>query len=147
MRISDWSSDVCSSDLHPPILKRIQALEPGFRAEQLERLQAQWHAAPPNGLQEDARMGLAGAHDALPASSSQFNVTPAMVASQVAQPESDDYRRDDAILQSIPGDLRDLPRQRQQVMPLQLAMMLGHDPGVRGQQGIQDASRIGKDGG
>src|SRR3546814_4154087 len=73
---------------HPPILKRIQALEPGFRAEQLERLQAQWHAAPPNGLQEDARMGLAGAHDALPASSSQFNVTPAMVASQVAQPES-----------------------------------------------------------
>src|SRR3546814_14482427 len=52
---------------HPPILKRIQALEPGFRAEQLERLQAQWRAAPPNGLQEDARMGLAGAHDALPA--------------------------------------------------------------------------------
>src|SRR3546814_10318044 len=50
---------------HPPILKRIQALEPGFRAEQLERLQAQWRAAPPNGLQEDARMGLAGAHDAL----------------------------------------------------------------------------------
>src|SRR3546814_14150341 len=96
---------------HPPILKRIQALEPGFRAEQLERLQAQWHAAPPNGLQEDARMGLAGAHDALPASSSQFNVTPAMVASQVAQPESDDYRRADAIVHPLPGALPALARQ------------------------------------
>src|SRR3546814_132885 len=130
---------------HPPILKRIQALEPGFRAEQLERLQAQWHAAPPNGLQEDARMGLAGAHDALPASSSQFNVTPAMVASQVAQPESDDYRRADAIVHSIPGDLRELARQREQVMPLLLAMLLGNDQGVLGKQRIEIASRMGNE--
>src|SRR3546814_19257914 len=79
-------------------------------------------------------MGLAGAHDALPASSSQFNVTPAMVASQVAQPESDDYRRADAIVHSIPGDLRELARQREQVMPLLLAMLLGNDQGGLGKQ-------------
>src|SRR5690606_39617587 len=80
---------------HPPILKRIQALEPGFRAEQLERLQAQWRAAPPNGLQEDARMGLAGAHDALPDASSQVHVTPATVPSRGARPEPAACRRAD----------------------------------------------------
>ncbi|MDQ3160884.1 MAG: M48 family metallopeptidase, partial [Pseudomonadota bacterium] len=45
---------------HPPLLKRIQALEPGFRVEELERLQARWHASPPSGLQEDIHMGLDG---------------------------------------------------------------------------------------
>ena len=130
---------------HPPILKRIQALEPGFRAEQLERLQTQWRAAPPNGLQEDARMGLAGAHDALPEATSQINVTPAMVASQVAQPEADDYRRADAIVHAIPEDLRELARQRDQVMPLLLGMLLGshNDPAVLGKQRIEIASRLG----
>src|SRR3546814_14911319 len=90
-------------------------------------------------------MGLAGAHDALPASSSQFNVTPAMVASQVAQPESDDYRRADAIVHSIPGDLRELARQREQVMPLLLAMLLGNDQGVPGKQRTEIASRMGNE--
>src|SRR3546814_15188716 len=88
-------------------------------------------------------MGWAGAHDALPAASSQLNVTPAMVASQVAQPESDDYRRADAIVHSIPGDLRELARQREQVMPLLLAMLLGNDQGVLGKQRIEIASRMG----
>src|SRR3546814_19499939 len=113
MRISDWSSDVCSSDLqtaglagalkkiagiyegsklanrgeteeishmlfgddigfsglfatHPPILQRIQALEPGFRAEQLERLPAPGHAAPPTCLTEstyESRGGEARVHN------------------------------------------------------------------------------------
>src|SRR5690606_40537319 len=31
---------------HPPILERIQALEPGFRGEQLERLRSQWSLQP-----------------------------------------------------------------------------------------------------
>src|SRR3546814_11293175 len=91
-------------------------------------------------------MGLAGAHDALPAASSQLNVTPAMVASQVAQPESDDYRRADAIVHSIPGDLRELARQREQVMPLLLAMLLGKDQGVLGKQPNAIAPPLGHEG-
>ncbi len=35
---------------HPPLLERIQALEPGFSGEQLERLTCQWQVMPPNGL-------------------------------------------------------------------------------------------------
>src|SRR5690606_34367983 len=123
----------------------IQALEPGFNAAQLERLQAQWRAAPPNGLQEDARMGLAGAHDALPAAATRLNVTPAMVSAQVAQPESDDYRRADAIVHSIPDALRELARDREQVMPLLLAMLLGSDQAVLGKQRIEIASRMGNE--
>src|SRR3546814_15548089 len=88
-------------------------------------------------------MGLAGAHDALPAASSPLNVTPAMVASQVAQPESDDYRRADAIVHSIPGDLRELARQRGQVMPLLLAMLLGKDAGGPGKPRTESAPRQG----
>src|SRR5690606_12099945 len=130
---------------HPPILKRIQALEPGFNAAELERLQVQWRATPPNGLQEDARMGLAGAHEVLPAAATQLNVTPAMVAAQVAQPESDDYRRADAIVFSIPDALRELARDREQVMPLLLAMLLGSDQAVLGKQRIEIASRMGNE--
>src|SRR5690606_40589163 len=45
---------------HPPVLQRIQALEPSFRAESLERLKSQWLAMPPSGLDEDVQMGLVG---------------------------------------------------------------------------------------
>src|SRR5690606_1936109 len=38
---------------HPPLVKRIQALEPGFKPEQLEQLRSQWRVTPPVGLQED----------------------------------------------------------------------------------------------
>src|SRR3546814_10233029 len=90
-------------------------------------------------------MGLAGAHDALPAASSQLNVTPARVAAQGAQPESDEYRRADAIVHSIPGDRRELASQREQVMALLLAMLLGNDQGVLGKQRIEIASRMGNE--
>src|SRR3546814_6930585 len=51
----------------------------------------------------------------------------------------------DAIVHSIPGDLRELARQREQVMPLLLAMLLGNDQGVLGKQRIEIASRMGNE--
>src|SRR5688572_19806863 len=44
---------------HPPLLARIQALEPQFRAEQLETLAQRWMTQPPNGLEEDLHLGFA----------------------------------------------------------------------------------------
>ena len=38
---------------HPPLFERIKALDPSFRPEEIEELQANWKAAPPNGLAED----------------------------------------------------------------------------------------------
>jgi len=71
---------------HPPILERIRALEPGFRPEGLEQLKAQWLTRPPNGLEEDLRLGLAtpAERGPLPALGADIDVTPPMVAAQVA---------------------------------------------------------------
>ena len=44
---------------HPPLLARIQALEPQFRADQLDTLAQRWMTQPPNGLEEDLHLGLA----------------------------------------------------------------------------------------
>src|SRR5690606_14503213 len=95
---------------HPPLLRRIQALEPGFRPEGLERLKAQWLATPPDGLEEDLRLGLASPadHGTLPEAATRIDVTPPMVAAQVAEPGQDDYRRADAIVAGLPPELRQL---------------------------------------
>ncbi|MES2858404.1 MAG: M48 family metallopeptidase [Pseudomonadota bacterium] len=132
---------------HPPLLKRIQALEPQFRPEQLERLQAQWLAAPPDGLQEDVQMGFAagGAGSRLPGATQELNVTPAMVAAQVALPAENDFQRADAIASEIPEALRDLAARRDAVMPLLLGLLLALDEDVATRQQAEIAARLGED--
>ncbi|WP_227978195.1 M48 family metallopeptidase [Arenimonas daejeonensis] len=39
---------------HPPLLARIQALEPAFKPQAFEDLAARWQMHPPSGLDEDA---------------------------------------------------------------------------------------------
>ena len=130
---------------HPPLLQRIQALEPQFRADQLSELQRRWFAAPPNGLEEDARLGLdAGSSAPLPNVSVQLNVTPPMVVAQVAQPAADDYRRADAIVSTIPDGLRALAAQRETVMPLLLGLLLDDNQTLAGIQGTEIAARLGQ---
>lgn len=129
---------------HPPLLERIQALEPQFRDDQLEALQARWLAAPPDGLEEDRLMGIAAqTAGALPAEQAQLSVSPHMVVAQVARPAPDDYRRADAIAASLPDALRDLTTQREAVMPLLLALLLAHEGALQQQQVAQIAARLG----
>ena len=131
---------------HPPLLKRIQALEPSFRGEQLEQLRSKWFAAAPVGLDEDALLGLdviAGAH--LPNATRELHVTPPMVAAQVASPAADDYRRADAIASGIPDALRDLAAQREAVMPLLLGLLLADDEALAARQHVEIAARLGPD--
>jgi Zn-dependent protease with chaperone function len=129
---------------HPPLLERIRALEPGFRDEQLERMRAEWRAAPPDGLREDIALGLADASARpLPGAREQVRVSPPQVAAQVAMPASDDYRRADAIVDAIPDALRDLARDREAVMPLLLALLLAEaDDVLEAQRGVI-AERLG----
>ena len=130
---------------HPPILQRIQALEPGFRPEQLERLQAQWFKAPPNGLQEDLHMGLAASGESLlPDVRSGLDVTPPMVSAQVANPRADDFRRADTIVATLPAALREQAGQREAVVPLLLGLLLDDgDAEVRGHQRSEIIARLG----
>ncbi|RZA18602.1 MAG: peptidase M48 Ste24p [Lysobacteraceae bacterium] len=131
---------------HPPLLKRIQALEPNFRGEELERLQAQWLASPPSGLDEDVRMGFAGDSGArLPGVAQELNVTPPMVAAQVAAPESDDYERADTIANTIPEALRELAARRDAVMPLLLGLLMADEDALAARQQEEVAARMGRD--
>jgi Zn-dependent protease with chaperone function len=67
---------------HPPLVKRIQALEPDFKPSNLDQLRQQWQYQPPNGLEEDARMGLAGA------ASCAGTTSPRSTASRLGTPSS-----------------------------------------------------------
>jgi hypothetical protein len=131
---------------HPPLVKRIQALEPQFRGEELERLRSKWFAAPPVGLDEDAMLGLdAIGSGRLPDATQELDVTPPMVAAQVAAPAADDYRRADAIASGIPDALRDLAAQRDTVMPLLLGLLLAEDEALAARQHVEIAARLGRD--
>ena len=129
---------------HPPLLQRIQALEPSFRADQLAGLHQRWQMQPPNGLEEDARLGLTdGNASRLPASEAEFNVSPPMVVAQVAHPAADDYRRADVIVSTIPEPLRTLVGSRDDVVPLMLALLLDEDTAVQNKQHAEIAVRVG----
>lgn len=132
---------------HPPLLQRIQALEPSFRKDQLENLHQRWLSQPPNGLEEDARSGLSADNLAsrLPANGTEFHVSPPMVIAQVAHPAADDYRRADAIVSTISEALRTLVASREDVVPLMLALLLDEDAAVQGKQHAEIAARLGRD--
>lgn len=131
---------------HPPLLQRIQALEPSFRKDQLATLHQRWLTQPPNGLEEDARLGLVGgATTRLPGSEAEFNVSPPMVVAQVAHPTADDYRRANVIVSTIPDALRVLASNRDDVVPLILALLLDNDAVVQGKQHTEIAARLGRE--
>ena len=130
---------------HPPLLERIRALEPSFGGEDLARLQAKWIATPPDGMQEDVALGLVGGSGSrLPSATQELSMTPPMVASQVAMPAADDYRRADTIAAAIPDALRDLAADRETVMPLLLALLLAGDEAFVERQQLEIAARLGE---
>ena len=130
---------------HPNIVERIQALEPDFRPEHLEALSRQWRVAPPDGIEEDRRLGLvAQPQSRLPAASWEHAVTAPMVVAQVANPGNDDYRRADSIAAELGEPLHQLAARRDSVMPLLLGLLLDARPGIAGKQLIEIAARLGR---
>lgn len=129
---------------HPPLLQRIQALEPSFRSDQLAQLERRWRSEPPNGLEEDVRLSLVDSGPRLPPADTRFEITPPMIAAQVAHPAADDYRRADAIVGAIPEPLRALATSRDDVVPLLLALLLDAHPAVQAKQHSEIAARLGR---
>ena len=135
---------------HPPLLQRIQALEPSFRADQLEELRRRWHITPPSALDESPQAAAPARGSPLPilpvllpGIATQLNVTPPMVAAQVARPSPDDYKRADSIVASIPDEVRALASQRESVMPLLLGLLLETEPQLRAKQRTEIEARLG----
>lgn len=129
---------------HPPLVERIRKLDPSFNAQQLEQLSARWMASPPNGMQEDIALGLAGAPPPLPSAAHSINITPPKVAAQVAAPANDDYRLAGSIFESLPDQLRALAAQRESVMPLLLGLLLSEDAALAAKQRVEIGARLGE---
>jgi Zn-dependent protease with chaperone function len=130
---------------HPPLLERIQALEPGFRSDELLALSQRWMRAPPDGLAEDVQLGLVeGASSTLPGATAELVVTPPAVVAQVAHPAADDYRRADAIAATIPEALRAQATRRDAVMPLLLGLLIDQDRKLAALQREEIAARLGE---
>jgi len=140
---------------HPPLLQRIRLLDPSFNEQQLQQLSARWMASPPDGMQEDLALGLAGSTPSprapsprtpppLPPPSRQIDVTPPMVVAQVGTPAEDDYRRAGSIVGSLPPELRALAMQRESVMPLLLGLLIDGNPAIAANQRIEVVARLGE---
>jgi Zn-dependent protease with chaperone function len=120
---------------HPPLLERIQALEPGFQPEELKQLRQEYHGAPPDGMAEDAQRGFAAAAPAQPAASpQQVTVAPEQISGRVGTFGPDDLARGAAISAQIPDALRQLAGQPSTASDLVLALMLDADAEVRTRQ-------------
>ncbi|ADV26380.1 peptidase M48 Ste24p [Pseudoxanthomonas suwonensis 11-1] len=143
MALSSWMAT------HPPLVERIRRLEPSFDPRQLQQLEARWRVAPPDGLAEDAALGLAardarpGGPPPLPSRGARMAVVPAAVSGQVAAPAEDDYRQAHDLVESLDPGLRELARQRDLAMPLLLGMVLDADPSIADRQLQEISARCG----
>ncbi|PZS15322.1 MAG: peptidase M48 [Pseudonocardiales bacterium] len=133
---------------HPPLYERIKALDPAFRPEEIEQLQAQWQAAPPNGQAEDVSLGLAGRAQipppqAPPTPAATVRTTAAELSARVGTLTPEDLERGAALSAQIPPELRQLASQGSTVIPLVLAMVLDSAPAGRAAQLEIVADRMG----
>ncbi len=125
---------------HPPLLQRIAALDPSFTADQLPALEQRWSDQAPNGLSEDAALGLtAGASAGIaPTRGAAPPVVAAPVAeaisSRVGSMSAADLERGVRLSGQLPAQLRVLANQPTTAVPLVLALALNAEQDVRDRQ-------------
>ena len=147
---------------HPPITRRIQALEPGFKPEELDAYVKQWLAAgndPDNidlhasehpwekavhdfaradgdvdigGTGPAAAAGAIGG--AVPARGAELAITAAAVAAQVASPGSDDYQAATDLHAQIPAALAAAARDPRGALAVVFALAISEHPDLQAQQ-------------
>ena len=129
---------------HPPLLDRIHALEPGFKAPMLDELKARWMLQPPVGLDEDVALGFTtSTQAALPAQGRRIDITPPGVIAQVAAPQADDYRRAGSIQSAIPEILDRAARHHEDVVAMLLGLLHAPAGPVREHQQYELQARMG----
>jgi Zn-dependent protease with chaperone function len=129
---------------HPPLARRIQALDPSFDPAELRQLAQRWSSAPPSGLAEDRALGLTGGAGTLPAPDSRVAAVPGTVASHVGAPAGAAYRSATTILDQIPEGLRDRAHHDDTVVPLVFGLLLSGQHEVRVKQHAALAQRHGQ---
>lgn len=138
---------------HPPLMARISALDPTFRPDEVRELARGWANRPPDGLAEDAALGLAptrpvagrpasgapalpavGLAAALASGATRFPVQPAEVSGRVGTASPSDLDRGARLSAQVPPRFRQLANQGSTAVPLTLAMLLNAEPDVREKQ-------------
>ncbi|MBD8506819.1 M48 family metallopeptidase [Hoyosella sp. G463] len=150
---------------HPPLVERIKLLEPGFDEKKLDSLRSQWRSAPPNGLEEDQRLGLAAPQDGNPAQAQprrspaqqprQATGTAAPVPPQhvrvdarqlverVGDPTASSYDQGQALRRALPEPLVEQAHDPVEVIALVCGLLLSADQRVRAAQHQILAQRLG----
>jgi Zn-dependent protease with chaperone function len=136
---------------HPPLLQRIQVLEPGFTPSNLDELRKSWSAQPPDGMQEDYRMGLVDApvaQAAAPVAQAAPAVSQAPAVQQAAprrvdareytasvgNPTSASYEAGARIRKAIPEHLADLAHNPTTAVPLIYGLVFDRSQDIRNVQ-------------
>ncbi len=128
---------------HPPLIARIQALEPSFRPEALVEQSARWQMHPPSGLDEDLALGLDSRKSPpLPGDRTELQVTPPAVVAQVGSPQTNDYERAGALVSAIPETLRRAAHERDEAPALLYGLLLAPPGKVRERQQYELSSRL-----
>ncbi|PJK07253.1 peptidase M48 Ste24p [Lysobacteraceae bacterium NML08-0793] len=132
---------------HPPLLARIQALEPGFAAKDLEALHLQWLKNPPDGLAEDRLSGFSAALPVpppLPNITTEVAINAQAVAAQVATPTNDDYVAAEQLIHTLPDTLRQRAHDRQSAPALLLGLLLSANTRLAAPQQAEITRRMGE---
>jgi hypothetical protein len=132
---------------HPPLEKRIAALDPSVTPDQIAQLMQQYAQQPPDGMAEDVQLGFAEpvrspAPRPAPAAPS-VQVDPAQVARSVGALTADDLARGAALARRIPEDYRALASEQSNAVPLLMAMLVDPRPDVRAAQLATVGTRLG----
>jgi Zn-dependent protease with chaperone function len=129
---------------HPPLLERIAALDPTFNSDEVDRLRQQYAAHAPDGMAEDAALGLTGAPAAAAAPrGATLSVEPAAVSARVGTVSADDLARGAALSSRIPAGFRTAASQGSTAVPLVLALLLNPDMQTRVRQLRGITARLG----
>ena len=131
---------------HPPLMKRIAALDPSFNPAEVAQLQEQWRNHAPNGLAEDAARGLVDVPppSRAPAPTTPAATTPAAVSARVGTLTPEDLAHGAGLSRAIPPAVRTLAAQPTTAVPLVLALLLDSRPDIRARQVELAATRLGR---
>jgi Zn-dependent protease with chaperone function len=128
---------------HPPLADRIRVLDPSFDQAQLDTLARQWAAAPPDGLREDATLGLGGTAQPLPDPGSTVAATAKQVLASVGTPTEVAHRYAESVVADIPDEVLASLRDPATAPATVLGLLLTGDPPARGHQHALLAQRHG----
>ncbi len=135
---------------HPPLLKRISALDPTMTADELDHLKQEYAEQSPDGLAEDAALGFAGSaparpspRAATPTTDATVRVEPAAVSARVRTGSADDLARGARLNARIPAAVRTAASQASSAVPIVLSMLLDERADIRSRQMAMMTQRLG----